>query len=53
MQITEQAVKERVAALQQKAEKLRSELSATIGALQDCGFWLATLAEPEPEELKP
>jgi hypothetical protein len=38
--ITRDAVLARAQKLQQQAERLRSDLDATLGALQDCGYWL-------------
>jgi hypothetical protein len=38
---------ERVQGLQKQAERLRSDLDATLGALQDCGYWLEQLKQQE------
>ena len=45
--ITREAILERVQSLQKQAERLRSDLDATLGALQDCGFWLEQLRQHE------
>ena len=45
--ITREVVMDRVQVLQKQAERLRSDLDATLGALQDCGFWLEQLKQQE------
>lgn len=45
--ITREMVMERVQSLQKQAERLRSDLDATLGALQDCGYWLEQLKQQE------
>lgn len=45
--ITREMVMERVQHLQKQAERLRSDLDATLGALQDCGYWLEQLKQQE------
>jgi hypothetical protein len=45
--ITREVIMERVQSLQKQAERLRSDLDATLGALQDCGYWLEQLKQPE------
>jgi hypothetical protein len=45
--ITRELVMERVQSLQKQAERLRSDLDATLGALQDCGYWLEQLKDQE------
>lgn len=45
--ITREMVMERVERLQKQAERLRSDLDATLGALQDCGYWLEQLKQQE------
>ena len=47
MVITKEMLQARAAELQKEAERLRAELNATIGAVQDCGFWLAQLEKAE------
>lgn len=49
MMITREMIMDRVQQLQKQAERLRSDLDATLGALQDCGFWLEQLKQQEPE----
>ena len=43
--ITREVIMERVQNLQKQAERLRSDLDATLGALQDCGYWLEQLKQ--------
>jgi prefoldin subunit 5 len=45
--ITREIIMERVQHLQKQAERLRSDLDATLGALQDCGYWLEQLKQLE------
>jgi hypothetical protein len=45
--ITREVIMERVQSLQKQAERLRSDLDATLGALQDCGYWLEQLKQRE------
>ena len=45
--ITREMIMERVQSLQKQAERLRSDLDATLGALQDCGYWLEQLQRLE------
>ena len=45
--ITRDVIMERVQGLQKQAERLRSDLDATLGALQDCGYWLEQLKQQE------
>jgi hypothetical protein len=47
MKITKDQIQTRIRALQQQAEKLQNNLNATLGAIQDCNFWLAQLAVEE------
>jgi hypothetical protein len=47
MVITKDAINSRVAELVKKEQELRSELNAVIGAIQDCGYWLAQLDKPD------
>ncbi len=49
--ITRQHIEKRAAELQKRAEQLQSDLNATLGALQDCGYWLEQLkgASNEPD----
>jgi hypothetical protein len=44
--INKEAIDSRVAELVKREQELRSELSAVIGAIQDCGYWLAQLEVP-------
>ena len=50
MVITKELIQLRSAQLQKQAEKLQSDLNATIGAIQDCNFWLAQLDKSEEEK---
>ena len=43
--ITREVIMDRVQSLQKQAERLRSDLDATLGALQDCGYWLEQLKQ--------
>jgi hypothetical protein len=43
--ITREVIMERAQSLQKQAERLRSDLDATLGALQDCGYWLEQLKQ--------
>jgi hypothetical protein len=45
--ITREMIMDRVQSLQKQAEHLRSDLDATLGALQDCGYWLEQLKQQE------
>ena len=45
--ITRDVIMERVQGLQKQAERLRSDLDATLGALQDSGYWLEQLKQQE------
>ena len=45
--ITREVIIDRVQSLQKQAERLRSDLDATLGALQDCGYWLEQLKQQE------
>ena len=47
MMITREVIMDRVQSLQKQAERLRSDLDATLGALQDCGYWLEQLKQQE------
>lgn len=49
--ITREIVMERVQSLQKQAERLRSDLDATLGALQDCGYWLKQLENTNGSDL--
>jgi hypothetical protein len=49
--ITREVVMERVQNLQKQAERLRSDLDATLGALQDCGYWLKQLENTNGSDL--
>jgi hypothetical protein len=46
MVVSKEAINSRVAELVKKEQELRSELNAVIGAIQDCGYWLAQLDKP-------
>jgi hypothetical protein len=48
--ITREIIMERVQSLQKQAERLRSDLDATLGALQDCGYWLEQLKQQEAND---
>lgn len=52
--ITAAEILERAAKLQKQAERLRSDLDATLGAIQDCGYWLEVLKVQQSgsEEIK-
>jgi hypothetical protein len=47
MTITKESINNRVAELVKREQELRSELSAVIGAIQDCGYWNAVLDKPD------
>lgn len=47
--ITKELVIIRANELKKQAETLRSNLDATLGAIQDCGFWLKKLDEMEKQ----
>ena len=49
--ITREVIMERVQNLQKQAERLRSDLDATLGALQDCGYWLKQLENTDGSDL--
>ena len=48
--ITREMIMDRVERLQKQAERLRSDLDATLGALQDCGYWLEQLKQQEAND---
>jgi hypothetical protein len=50
--ITREVIIERVQSLQKQTERLRSDLDATLGALQDCGYWLEQLKQQENTDAK-
>jgi hypothetical protein len=50
MGITKEQIQIRIRALQQQAEKLQNDLNATLGAIQDCNFWIAQLAVEEKKD---
>lgn len=43
MPVTKEAIEARSLQLQRQAEKLQNDLNATLGALQDCNYWMAQL----------
>jgi chaperonin cofactor prefoldin len=43
MNISKETINSRVAELVKREQELRSELNAVVGAIQDCGYWLAFL----------
>jgi hypothetical protein len=47
MTITKESINNRVSELVKREQELRSELSAVIGAIQDCGYWGAVLDKPD------
>jgi hypothetical protein len=47
MVITKDSINSRAAELGKREQELRSELSAVIGAIQDCGYWLAQVDKPD------
>ena len=47
MVVTKEVVQERLEALKKQAEKLQADLNATVGAVQDCNYWLAQLEKPD------
>lgn len=49
MTITKESILRRAKELQEQADKLRSDLSATLGALQDCGYWLSQLEKQDAD----
>ena len=52
MEITSELVKARIAQLEKEAGQLRNNLNACLGALQDCGYWLAQLEKQKSQDKK-
>ena len=51
MEITQQALEQRLAFLKEHQNRLDAELKATFGAIRDCEYWLEAQAhEPEDAE---
>lgn len=49
MAITKEQIQARSVQLQKQAEKLQNDLNATLGALQDCNYWLSQIEADEAE----
>lgn len=47
--MNERMLLDRASELQKQAERLKSDLDATLGALQDCGYWLNILRKRDGE----
>jgi hypothetical protein len=47
MIITKESINSRIAELVKREQELRSELSAVIGAIQDCGYWIAQVTKSD------
>lgn len=45
--ITREQILKRASELQKQAERLQADLQATLGALQDCGYWLDQLKDTQ------
>ena len=48
--ITKEMIEARKTELAQSIEQKRAEMNALVGAVQDCNFWLAQIAEQEAKE---
>ena len=53
MFITKEMLEARRKELIAQFEKLSADRNATLGALQDCEYWLAQYGKPEPTEETP
>lgn len=53
MEITIEQVRQRQEAIEQRKANLLADLNATIGALQDCEYWLGVLEKQPTEQEKP
>jgi prefoldin subunit 5 len=51
MMMTIEAIKTRLAELEQQRKQLQANLFAIDGALQDCEYWLAQFQEPPANEI--
>jgi hypothetical protein len=49
MQITREKLEARRKMLSEQFEKLSADRNATLGALQDCNYWIAQLDAPESQ----
>jgi len=52
MVITAEQIEARKGALLKRMDQLRADTNATVGALQDCEYWLAQLHQPESPEVQ-
>lgn len=51
--ITREAIEARLARLRAEYRQLEANANATMGAIQDCEFWLAEMDKPEPQPEPP
>lgn len=47
MQVTKEIIEARRKELIEQLEKLSADRNATLGAIQDCNYWLATIDKPD------
>ena len=47
MEITKEAIQARKQKLLEQVQQLDANRNATLGALQDCEYWLAQLSTPQ------
>ena len=50
MEITKEAIHVRKQQLLEQMQQLDANRNATLGALQDCEYWLAQLSTPQPKQ---
>jgi hypothetical protein len=50
MIITKDSINSRISELVKREQELRSELSAVIGAIQDCGYWVSQVDKEETND---
>jgi prefoldin subunit 5 len=50
--MTEDTLKERMAALEAQRRQMEANLNAIAGAMQECQFWLSKLQTPEIQDGK-
>jgi prefoldin subunit 5 len=48
--MTEDTLKERMAALEAQRRQMEANLNAIAGAMQECQFWLSKLKTPENQD---
>ena len=48
--ITKDSINSRISELVKREQELRSELSAVIGAIQDCGYWASQVDKEETND---